>query len=74
MSARHARRLLGRDVPCRACAIVDNAVRERADEDDAWWWLERFGVRRNGLTASQHVACHGLPEELREIVEGLRHR
>ena len=56
--------------PCADCRRI-GAVSAR--EDDYWFWLEHFGVARNGLTALQYVAKHGLPDGLAELIGDMRH-
>ena len=38
---------------------------------DPAWWLERFGVERNGIPLAEHIERYGLPDELRELIGDL---
>jgi len=68
VSARQGRRAA---LLCNVCRTFATRPRKPPDESDYWWWLERFGVRRNGLSAAEHVRTHSLPPTLEEIVAGL---
>lgn len=57
-----------RPAPCDLCALAGNAT---ATDDYRWWWLERFGVERNGIPLAEHIERYGLPDELRELIGDL---
>ena len=50
------------------CPFCVRLARLNASEDDLWFWLNEFGVRRNGRTARQHIARFGLPVGLARLL------
>ncbi len=55
----------GRQILCEIC---EKLGRVESDEDSFWFWLEHYGVTRNGLSAHQYVAKHGLPQGLADTI------
>lgn len=56
----------GRTLECDVCLRI-SSVEPR--EKDLWFWLEFYGVTRNGLRAKEYVAKHGLPPDLKQLCD-----
>jgi hypothetical protein len=71
LGGRQARRIQAGEMDgrCRHCLYPARPF--APTEDDRSYWLEPYGVTRNGVSAADHVRSHGLPPELAEITDAL---
>lgn len=71
VSDAHARRIR-RDPTPTGCTNCQRLGDRQPTEDAYWFWLEKYGVARNGITALQYVERYGMPEGLLDLIHDVR--